>query len=110
MAKRLSTTLVGSVITTTQRKDMDIYDLYSLKAGGRVLMHTGVRTSPPSEAPNGGRGLARDTNGNVVVGYQSLVVSGKIKDQSDGAVFTSDGDKPVIRRGRANIALSLAAA
>jgi hypothetical protein len=109
MAKRLSTVLTGDVATNVQRKDLDVFDLYSLKAGGRVLMHTGVRTSPPSAAPDGGRGLARDADGNVVVGYQSVVVQGKIKDKSDGAVFTSDGEKPVIRRGRAQVSLTLAA-
>lgn len=107
MAKRLSTNLTGTTSTQVSRKDMDMWDLFSTKAGGRVLMHTGVRTLPPSSAPNNGRGLPVDGDGNVIIGYQSVVVSGKIKDKSDGAVFTSDGDKPVVRRGRGQVSLDL---
>src|SRR5690606_16310823 len=117
-----STSLVGAAAvaptTTKRRRDLKMGDLFRNVNGGKIYMHTGVRTAPPSGTNTvrvtvGGNEVYRSTdrnlgyapNGDVIVGFQSIVVRGKVSPGQDGAVVTFDGDKEVVYLGRAAITL-----
>lgn len=80
---------------TVRRDSLKVGDLFSNKADGRVFMHTGTRTNPPSQGRAG------------TVGYNSIVVRGKIKTGSDGAAFSENGSRQVFPRGNATITANI---
>lgn len=94
MAKSLDIIKTGAArkpaVPTVRRDSLVIGDVYAVK--DRHFMHTGVRTNPPSTGGNG-----------RVVGYQSIIVKGNVKDGSDGAAFTTKGDKQVVLVGKAEV-------
>lgn len=102
---------------TVNRNKLTIADLY-LDAKGRTLMFTGFRTRPPS----GGGGvqvykdgtvvidtslpsLGTTEGGQTIIGYQSMVVEGRIRTGSDGTTVSfTRGNVTWI--GRAEITLN----
>lgn len=92
--------------SSLNRGSLEVGDLFKRPKGkGRVYMHTGTRTTPPSEL--GKRvSLGILPNGDHIVGYQSIVVQGVVKSGEDGAMVTFNND-PVNHVGRASITLSL---
>ena len=102
----------------TRRSALEPGDLYSVEEDGRILMHTGVRTCPPSTrfvsvtTPAGTqqvevhKAIGRRPNGEDIIAFQSMVVEGDIKDGSDGAVV-SFKDKEVYYMGRATLDLDI---
>lgn len=100
-----------------RRDTLVIGDLFQRKNGrGRVYMHTGCRTAPPS-----GRTLTCEFNGSKqnielfkkcgvqggkdIIGFQAIVVEGDVDEGEDGAAVTYDGAALVTWVGRAEITL-----
>lgn len=116
-----STSLVGATpvapATTRRRGDLVVGDLFRNPDGGKVYMHTGARTRPPSGSGdvvtvNGvtvhdgrSKSLGRNLAGRDIIAYQAIVVRGHVTPGEDGAVVTFDGAKEVVYLGRAAISL-----
>lgn len=119
----VSTSIVAGVKTlkTTKivkRASLQVGDLFRNKDGGRVYMHTGQRTAPPSgrnvsiQIGNQTvqhevfKSLGRNASGQDVIGYQSIVVQGSVKPGQDGSMVTFNNND-VIYVGKAEINLAL---
>ncbi len=88
------------------RDSLELGDLFSLvkdKHKGRVYMHSGVRTQPPSAGSTNNKRF----NDRPVIGYQSIIVKGSVSSGEDGTIFTTDGSKTIVRKGHATIELHL---
>ena len=111
-------TAVASV-KTVARRDLVVGDLYKNRSGGRIYMHTGLRTAPPSGhtvdivvgsqtfTVNASNIKGYTDNGDAILGWQSIIVDGDVKSGSDGAAITFDGDKDVLHVGYVDLNLNL---
>lgn len=112
-SKRVPTT------TVVKRSSLKVGDLFRNRDGGKVYMHTGQRTAPPSgrtvsiQVGNQTvshevfKSLGRNAAGQDVIGYQGIVVQGKVAYGQDGSVVTFDGNKDVVLLGTAELSLNL---
>lgn len=105
------------------RGQLEVGDLYRNSDTGRVYMHTGYRTAPPSGSDdvtvqvNGETVYKNDASsrttgsfyrgGRKVLAAQSIIVQGKIKGGEDGSAVTFDLEKHVQVVGKASIDLEL---
>lgn len=88
--------------TCIRKRSLTVGDLYKKKVDSdKVYMFTGRRTAPPSEYTSI---LFIDYYGVHVVGFNSIVVQGDVKEGSDGAVV-SFKDDDVYLVGKARIDL-----
>ena len=118
MAK--STSIVGSASYLAMeekvlRSALNVGDLYKEPNNGRVLMHTGQRTMPPSgrrvEVRIGNQtvvhevfpSLGTNAAGQDIIGFQSIVISGDVGTGQDGAVVSfKDGEVTLVGKATIN--------
>jgi N-acetylglutamate synthase/N-acetylornithine aminotransferase len=118
MAKSTSIVGAASFLATekkVQRSALNVGDLYKETNSGRVLMHTGQRTMPPSgrrvEVRVGDQvvvhevfpSLGRNAVGQDIIAFQSIVVQGDVAPGQDGAVVSfKDGEVTLVGKATIN--------
>lgn len=120
---RTSVDLVNGNTSTVRkrvlRKNLQVGDLFIAGNSGKVYMHTGCRSCPPTQRSVtihvGDQSIEHEIyaaqgslpNGKDIIGWQSMIVEGDPEAGGDGTSFTTKGNREVTYVGKGHLTLEM---